>query len=670
MGKFESYEAANNLTDNDITLYNKDAVTYKVTFGTIINLIASRIHSISSITAGAGLLGGTITSSGTIKCNLDSENLSSLASVPMGSTPARQYAVGLDKNGKLSVNVPWAGSTYTANNGVKMNGSIVSADLKSNVKSSLTATSMGNTTNRQYAVGLDVNGNLSVNIPWKSYTAGTGLDLASNGTTFVANIKDDIPSVYYSTTRTDMANREYPIGIDADGYLSVNVPWVSGSGGDVMLINGSNADSHVTFSGAFTVGSRPNPTVVGANSIAQGHYCAATNDFAHSEGYSTVASGIASHAEGCQSTSGGDYSHAEGYRVNSVGNFSHAEGNYTKALGCGSHAEGYYTETVANGMSTTASHVEGYGNNSIATGLSTLPEEFNSNATYSISSSGNGSHAEGYTSVESSTNYTGVIQANNNGSHAEGYATAGISGGCIISSGRGSHAEGYATYSQHVIASGSGSHAEGSGTLASGTYSHAEGYRAQASATAAHAEGYGTYASGQYSHAEGYTNTASSNYSHVEGASNTARGNYSHVGGYGISYTDGASPSRFIHGGYNNKFGDASCGRGAIGFHPDGQYYELDTTLTVESCKYGVGGTIAANVTLTLTLDICAIYQLYVAPKDSGGIMVATIATASTSSGRPRIEEFTSTSYVEIGSNNTLAISDNSQLLFHLIRII
>ena len=111
MGKFESYESANNLTDNDITLYNKDKVTYKVTFGTLANLIASKIHSISSITAGAGLLGGTITSSGTIKCNLNSENLSSLTSTPMGSTPDRQYAVGLDKNGKLSVNIPWAGLT-------------------------------------------------------------------------------------------------------------------------------------------------------------------------------------------------------------------------------------------------------------------------------------------------------------------------------------------------------------------------------------------------------------------------------------------------------------------------------------------------------------------------------------------------------------------------------
>ncbi len=41
--------------------------------------------------------------------------------------------------------------------------------LKSTTKSSLEAASMGSTASRQYAVGMDKNGNLSVNVPW---TAG------------------------------------------------------------------------------------------------------------------------------------------------------------------------------------------------------------------------------------------------------------------------------------------------------------------------------------------------------------------------------------------------------------------------------------------------------------------------------------------------------------------
>lgn len=69
--------------------------------------------TVTSVTAGAGLTGGTITGSGTIKADLKSETKSTLEAASMGSTASRQYAVGLDKNGDLSVNVPWANTTYS-----------------------------------------------------------------------------------------------------------------------------------------------------------------------------------------------------------------------------------------------------------------------------------------------------------------------------------------------------------------------------------------------------------------------------------------------------------------------------------------------------------------------------------------------------------------------------
>ena len=43
MGKFEFYPEANTLSDNDITLYNKNAATHKITFGTLINLIRRKL---------------------------------------------------------------------------------------------------------------------------------------------------------------------------------------------------------------------------------------------------------------------------------------------------------------------------------------------------------------------------------------------------------------------------------------------------------------------------------------------------------------------------------------------------------------------------------------------------------------------------------------------------
>lgn len=63
--------------------------------------------TVTSVGTGAGLTGGNITSSGTIKANLKSETKSSLASASKGSTSSREYAVGLDSSGYLSVNVPW-----------------------------------------------------------------------------------------------------------------------------------------------------------------------------------------------------------------------------------------------------------------------------------------------------------------------------------------------------------------------------------------------------------------------------------------------------------------------------------------------------------------------------------------------------------------------------------
>lgn len=63
--------------------------------------------TVTSIATGAGLTGGTVTDSGTIKCDLKSETKSTLTAVTKGSTSNREYSVGLDSAGNLSVNVPW-----------------------------------------------------------------------------------------------------------------------------------------------------------------------------------------------------------------------------------------------------------------------------------------------------------------------------------------------------------------------------------------------------------------------------------------------------------------------------------------------------------------------------------------------------------------------------------
>lgn len=63
----------------------------------------TKTGTVTSIATGAGLTGGTITGSGTIKANLVSET-------KLGSAAGtgKVYAVSLDKNNKLAVSVPWS----------------------------------------------------------------------------------------------------------------------------------------------------------------------------------------------------------------------------------------------------------------------------------------------------------------------------------------------------------------------------------------------------------------------------------------------------------------------------------------------------------------------------------------------------------------------------------
>lgn len=75
--------------------------------------------TVTNVAAGVGLTtadGNPITSSGTIKVALKSETTSALTASDKGNTANREYAVGIDADGDLSVNIPWEDTTYTATN--------------------------------------------------------------------------------------------------------------------------------------------------------------------------------------------------------------------------------------------------------------------------------------------------------------------------------------------------------------------------------------------------------------------------------------------------------------------------------------------------------------------------------------------------------------------------
>lgn len=68
----------------------------------------AKTGTVTSVATGAGLVGGTITTSGTLKVNLKSEtklDIDSITAVTAG-TANRVYPILLDKTGYLAVNVP------------------------------------------------------------------------------------------------------------------------------------------------------------------------------------------------------------------------------------------------------------------------------------------------------------------------------------------------------------------------------------------------------------------------------------------------------------------------------------------------------------------------------------------------------------------------------------
>ena len=78
------------------------------------------------------------------------------------------------------------GSTYTASKGVKITNGDIRADLVSDTASSLASVTRTSTANREYPVELDSNSKLAVNVPWVSPGDAT-ITLKKNNSTSLGN---------------------------------------------------------------------------------------------------------------------------------------------------------------------------------------------------------------------------------------------------------------------------------------------------------------------------------------------------------------------------------------------------------------------------------------------------------------------------------------------------
>ena len=177
----------------------------------------------------------------------------------VSTTAGRWYGVQLTQNDRMVVNVPWANTEYTVQDGGlteknfttalknKLDGIEASANnysLPLAASNTRGGVKIGYTENgKNYPVEL-ASEKMYVNVPWTNteYTAGTGLSLS--GTVFNANV-DGTNSVAANASSI-VANRTYKVQVDSSDNLVVNVPW-------------TDADERYTFDCVQNVGSNNDP---------------------------------------------------------------------------------------------------------------------------------------------------------------------------------------------------------------------------------------------------------------------------------------------------------------------------------------------------------------------------------------------------------------------------
>ena len=159
-----------------------DGETYN--FQDLISGYTTKTGTVTSVATGAGLTGGTITTSGTIKCDLKSETKSSLATASRGSTSSREYAVGRDSNNDLSVNIPWTDTKLTAGTNISISSNTISttnigdigtetgySGTNTNINHNTWTYVMPSTDVHQFSKGVYV---IKAIIQWQTYNSSSG----------------------------------------------------------------------------------------------------------------------------------------------------------------------------------------------------------------------------------------------------------------------------------------------------------------------------------------------------------------------------------------------------------------------------------------------------------------------------------------------------------------
>jgi len=178
------------------------------------NAKTSNTGTVTKVSTGAGLTGGDITTSGTVKANLKSETRLANTATDGTETAGRVYPVRLDSNGKLAVNVPWQNTTYSSKQAASggTDASLVTTGEKYNWNNKPDATvvnAIGTIiTNSSAGYGgryMDLPGGMRV--MWGSYDSYSNVKNRITEITYPASFVDDRYYVFATNNYTsDPAN--------------------------------------------------------------------------------------------------------------------------------------------------------------------------------------------------------------------------------------------------------------------------------------------------------------------------------------------------------------------------------------------------------------------------------------------------------------------------------